>query len=67
MIFLWLLIYYNNLKLVESFGINSFIQNKTILPCQYKNPPFIYPEHGHVLTGDLQIVCNYELRKLKTT
>lgn len=68
--FLWLLkqpiTSFNHKKFIESFDINSFIQNQTILTCHCENSPFIRTEHGHVLNGDLQIVQYSKLRKLIT-
>ena len=46
---------FNHKKFVESFDINSFFQNETILPCYCESSPFIDPEHGHILTGALRI------------
>ena len=51
---------------VESFGINSFIQNETILPCLFEDSPFVDPKHGHILTEDLRVVLNNKLIKLIT-
>ena len=44
---------FNHEKFVESFNINTFIQNATILSCHCENSPFNDPEHGYVLIGDL--------------
>ena len=51
---------------MESFDNNPFIQNEAILPCHCENLPFIDPEHGQILTGDLLNVCKNEHRKLIT-
>ena len=68
-IFVWLLINHSNLsdlsysviRFAESFDINSY---ETILPCHRENLPFIDPEHGHILTGDVPIIQNNKLKKL---
>ena len=68
MIFLWLLIKYNNLSdpnySIKQF--NSFVQKETILRRQCENSSFIDTEYGHILTGDLPIVLNDKVRKLIT-
>ena len=51
---------------MESFDNNPFIQSEAILPCHCENLPFIDPEHGQILTGDLLIVCKNKHRKLIT-
>ena len=57
---------FNDKKFVEFCDINSFLQNESILPCQRENSPFIDPKHLHILTRDLQIVGNSNLKKLIT-
>ena len=57
---------FNDKKIVEFCDINSFLQNESILPCQRENSPFIDPKHFHILTRDLQIVGNSNLKKLIT-
>ena len=42
----------------------SDIKNIIDTPCHCKTSPFNYPPLGHVLTGDLSIVANEELRKI---
>ena len=51
----------NNKMFVESFDINSFIQDEAILTCRHENSLFIDPERGYMLTGDLQIAQNNNL------
>ena len=53
-------------KFVESFDINSIIQDETILPCHCENSMFVDLEYCHRLTGDLRFVRNNKLRKLIT-
>ena len=54
---------FNHKYFVESFDINSFIQNKTIISGHSENSLFIDLEHDHILTGNLWIVCNNKLRE----
>ena len=55
---------FNYKKFSESFDIYFFTQNQTIPTCHCENLPFIDPEHGHFLAGDLRFVRNNKLRKL---
>ena len=52
---------FNHKKFVESFYINSFIKNETNLPCHGENSPFIWPEYGHILTGNHELYITIKL------
>ena len=54
---------FNHKKFVESFDVNSFIQNESIPPCQLKK----FTVYRSWTQSDLQIVRNNKLRKLRTT
>ena len=53
------------------FNYNIFLKNlkqndiRSILDegCDCQNSPYIYEPHQHIITGDLQIVSNIDLRK----
>ena len=55
---------FNFNKFVESLDVDAFISDETILPCNCACSPFIDNDHGHIMTGDLRIVADNNLRKL---
>ena len=44
--------------------IKNILDKMNDLPCNCTTPPFTDPNHGHIVTGDMHIVQNNELRKL---
>lgn len=57
---------FNHKNLVESFNNNFLNQNERNLSCHCENSIYIDPEHGPILTRDLQIARNNKLRGLIT-
>ena len=55
---------FNFKKFVNKLDTNLFIQDKSIFPCYCNNSPFKDPYHNHIVSGDLKIVTNNQLRKL---
>ena len=57
---------FNHKNLVESFNNNFLNQNERNLSCHCENSVYIDPEHGPILTRDLQIARNNKLWGLIT-
>ena len=55
---------FNYKKFVQDIDVDSFIANPNTLPCDCDQSPFKNHDHGHVVTGDLDIVSDPKLRKL---
>ena len=55
---------FNHKEFIKNLDTNSILNESNNLPCNCKNSPFVDPNHGHILTGDLRIVKNNKLRKL---
>ena len=55
---------FNFNQFVNSLDMDEFLSNPNILPCNCKNSPFIDKYHKHIITGDLRIISNSNLRKL---
>ena len=55
---------FNFNKFVASLDVDHVLQNPTSLPCRCAESPFIDNHHGHIITGDLRIIKNNQLRKL---
>ena len=53
-----------NFKKFVSEKVNDFLQDETILPCNCENSPFSDAHHGHIITGNLDIVADPNLKKL---
>ena len=56
----------NHKKFVQSFDVNSFMSDNSVLPCECEHSQFSNPDHGHVICGDLNIVSDDKLRALFT-
>ena len=57
---------FNFNKFVEELDINNFLLDNKTIPCNCANSKYKDERLGHVLTGDLSIVENNNLRKLLT-
>ena len=55
---------FNYKKFVQSIEVDKFIQDNSILPCECHLSPYLNHQHGHVITGDLNIVTDKNLRNL---
>ena len=56
---------FNYKETVESINTDDLDTFGTNLPsCQCQDSPFVDPDHGHIMTGDLSFVKNKHLRKL---
>ena len=55
---------FNFNKFVCELKVQEFLSDDSILPCNCADSPFRDSHHGHVITGDLNIVPEINLRKL---
>ena len=55
---------FNYKKVVQDINVEAYIADPSLLPCSCASSPFVDRTHGHVITGDLNIVKNEKLRKL---
>ena len=55
---------FNYKKFVQDIDVDSFIDNPDILPCDCDHSPFVNHDHGHIISGNLNIVSDHNLRKL---
>ena len=55
---------FNFNKFVASLDVDRVLQDPTSLPCRCTDSPFIDHHHGHIISGDLRIIKNNQLRKL---
>ena len=55
---------FNHKKAVQNTDITSFLNDPTTVPCNCTNSPFVDEHHGHIITGDLNIVENDQLKEL---
>ena len=53
---------FNHIKTVSEFDFNILIHDK--YPCHCADSPYISNHHGHVITGDLNIITNEALKNL---
>jgi len=53
---------FNHIKTVSEFELDQFTTNR--YPCECQNSPFISTHHGHVITGNLDIISNETLKEL---
>ena len=56
--------FFNFNKFVNNLHFNLFLTNPDSLPCKCNNSPFVDRYHKHIVTGDLRIIKNNDLRKL---
>ena len=55
---------FNFNKFVSTLDLNAFVKNPNMLPCNCKDSKFKDAYHQHIITGDLSIVENKDLRNL---
>ena len=55
---------FNYKNFVQSLDVDNFLRDDTILPCDCDNSAFKDVHHGHIVSGNLDIVTNATLRKL---
>ena len=55
---------FNYKTFVQSFDVDSFIDDNNSLPCDCEDSIFINDDHGHIVTGDIDIVDNSKLKNL---
>ena len=55
---------FNYKDFVQSIDVDAFLADSSILPCDCEHSPFVNDHHGHVLSGDLNIIPDPKLRSL---
>ena len=55
---------FNYKQTIQSLDVESFLADPTTFPCSCEHSPFTDRHHGHVITGNLDIVTNDRLKKL---
>ena len=55
---------FNFNKFVAELDLKAFIENPEILPCECLDSEFTDKHHKHIVTGDLKIIPNNNLRKI---
>ena len=55
---------FNYKNFVQTLDVDAFLQDNSILPCDCANSPFKSDHHGHIITGDLDIVQHDKLKLL---
>jgi hypothetical protein len=55
---------FNYKKFVEDLDLKEFVKNPDILPCSCADSPYMDTFHKHIVSGNLDIVPNAELRSL---
>ena len=55
---------FNFNKFVAELDLKAFIENPEILPCDCLDSEFTDKHHKHIVTGDLKIIPNNNLRKI---
>ena len=58
------LILFNFNKFLSNLDVKDFLQDNTILLCDWVGSGIADKDHRHIVTGDLQNVGNNKLRKL---
>ena len=56
--------FFNLNKFVNNLDLDLFLTNPDSLPCKCNNSPFVDRYHKHIVTGNLRIIKNNDLRKL---
>ena len=54
---------FNFNKFVNSLDLDEFLANPNVLPCECENSSFADKHHRHIITGDLRLIGNNNLRK----
>jgi hypothetical protein len=55
---------FNYTKFVKDLDLNKFVDNPNILPCSCTDSPYVDNFHKHIVSGDLVIVPNKELKSM---
>ena len=55
---------FNYKEFVQSIDVDAFLADNSILPCDCEHSSFVNGHHGHVMSGDLNIVQDRKLRTL---
>ena len=55
---------FNYKEFVQSIDVDAFLADSSILPCDCEHSPFVNGHHGHILSGDLDIIPDPKLRSL---
>ena len=55
---------FNYKKFVDELNLMEFVKNPNILPCSCADSPHVDKFHKHVVSGDLDIVPNLELKSM---
>ena len=55
---------FNYKEFVQSIDVDAFLADNSILPCDCDHSPFVNGHHGHVMSGDLNIIPDPKLRTL---
>ena len=55
---------FNYKDFVQSIDVDAFLADNSILPCDCQQSAFVNSDHGHVISGDLNIVNDVKLRHL---
>ena len=53
---------FNFAPALSNLNVSEYLSNS--LTCQCKESKFCYESHGHVITGDLEVIENAKLREL---
>ena len=56
--------FFNFEEFVNNLDLDLFLTNPDSLPCKCNNSPFVDRYHKHIVTGNLRIIKNNDLRKL---
>ena len=55
---------FNYKEFVQSIDVDAFLADNSILPCDCEHSTFVNRDHGHVMSGDLNIIPHRKLRTL---
>ena len=55
---------FNYKEFVQSIDVDAFLADDSILPCDCEHSPFVDSDHGHVMSGDLNIISDTKLKTL---
>ena len=55
---------FNYKGFVQSLDVDTYLRDDTILPCECDHSTFANVHHGHIVTGNLDIVQNEKLHRL---
>ena len=55
---------FNYKEFVQSIDVDAFLADNSILPCDCASSSFVNHDHGHIMSGDLNIISDPKLRSL---